>query len=141
MKSYKGGCHCGNLWYTFDTSVALDRLELRACMCSFCRAHGARNVSDPQGRIRIDVRNREKLVRYRFGLKTADFLLCANCGVYVGALLPAGSQGWFTVNANTFREPPPLDAAVHPFEYDGEDVGNRVDRRRTDWTPVASLSI
>ena len=91
--------------------------------------------------MRIDVRNREKLVRYRFGLKTADFLLCANCGVYIGALLPDGERGWFTVNVNTFREPPQLDVPLQPIVYDGEDIGGRVDRRKLKWTPVTSFRI
>lgn len=141
MAMFEGGCHCGNLWYSLEASAALAELGLRACMCSFCRAHGARNSSDPHGAMRIDVRNREKLVRYRFGLKTADFLLCANCGVYIGALLPDGERGWFTVNVNTFREPPQLDFPLQPIVYDGEDIGGRVDRRKLKWTPVTSFRI
>jgi hypothetical protein len=141
MSAFEGGCHCGNLFYVFETSASLEALGLRACMCSFCRAHGARNTSDPDGSIRIDIRSPEKLVRYRFGLRTADFLLCAHCGVYIGALLPDGEHGWFTVNVNTFREPPPLDFPIEPVVYDSEDVGGRVDRRKTKWTPVASFRI
>jgi hypothetical protein len=136
---FEGGCHCGNLWYVFEASAPLDALGLRACMCSFCRAHGARNTSDPRGSMQIDVRSADRLVRYRFGLRTADFLLCAHCGTYVGALLPDGEHGWFTVNVNTFREPPPLDFPIQPIVYDNEDVGGRVDRRKTKWTPVASF--
>lgn len=138
---FEGGCHCGNLFYAFEASAPLDVLGLRACMCRFCRAHGARNVSDPDGRMQIDVRERDRLVRYRFGLRTADFLLCARCGVYIGALLPDGARGWFTVNVNSFREPPPLDFPIEPMVYDSEDVGGRVDRRRTKWTPVVSFRI
>ncbi len=138
---FEGGCHCGNLWYAFETSAGLEALGLRACMCSFCRAHGARNASDPNGTMRIDVRGVDRLVRYRFGLKTADFLLCASCGVYIGALLPDGEHGWFTVNVNTFREPPPLDFPLQPVVYDSEDIGGRVDRRKTKWTPVASFRV
>jgi hypothetical protein len=141
MPKFEGRCHCGNLWYIFEASAGLADLGLRACMCTFCRAHGARNTSDPQGAMRIDVRNREKLVRYRFGLKTADFLICANCGVYIGALLPDGGRGWFTVNVNTFREPPRLDFPLQPIVYDDEDMGGRVDRRKIRWTPVTSFRI
>jgi len=138
---FEGGCHCGNLWYAFEASGNLETLGLRACMCSFCRAHGARNTSDPQGAMQIDVRSPDRLVRYRFGLRTADFLLCAHCGVYIGALLPDRQHGWFTVNVNTFREQPALDLPIQPTIYDAEDVGGRVDRRKTKWTPVASFRI
>ena len=138
---FDGGCHCGNVRYVFLATSGLDVLGLRACMCSFCRAHGARNTSDPQGAMRIEVRKPEKLVRYRFGLRTADFLVCADCGVYIGALLPDGGRGWFTVNVNTFHEPPPLDFPIQPIIYDKEDTEGRVDRRRTKWTPVASFEL
>jgi len=141
MHTFEGGCHCRNLWYLFEASAPLEALGLRACMCSFCRAHGARNTSDPHGTMRIDVRNREKLVRYRFGLKTADFLLCANCGAYIGALLPDDGRGWFTVNVNTFRESPRLDFPLQPIVYDNEDSGGRADRRKAKWTPVTSFRV
>jgi hypothetical protein len=141
MIRFEGGCHCGNLWYVFEASAPLEALGLRACMCSFCRAHGARNTSDPNGTMQIDIRSPEQLVRYRFGLKTADFLLCAHCGAYIGALLPADKCGWFTVNVNTLLDPPRLDFPMQPIVYDSEDFGGRVDRRKTKWTPVASLRI
>jgi hypothetical protein len=141
MQRFEGGCHCGNLWYAFEASATLEALGLRACMCSFCRAHGARNTSDPAGTMQLDVRSPDKLVRYRFGLRTADFLLCGKCGVYVGALLPEGDRGWFTVNVNSFRNPPPLDFPLQPVVYDTEEVGGRVDRRRSKWTPVTSFRI
>jgi hypothetical protein len=136
MLWFEGGCHCGNLTYVFEASRPLAELGLRACQCSFCRAHGARNTSDPEGAMDISVRNPAHLVRYRFGLGTADFLLCANCGVYIGALLPDGEKSWFTVNVNTFHEAPSADFPIQPVVYDQEDVGGRVDRRKEKWTPV-----
>src|SRR5215469_16885722 len=96
----EGGCHCGNLAYVFEASTGLDVLGLRLDMCGFCRAHGARNTSDPNGWIRIAVRDKDLLERYRFARRTADFLVCKRCGVYVGALL---EDKWFTVNVNTFK--------------------------------------
>jgi hypothetical protein len=141
MQRFEGGCHCGNLFFIFAASAILEQLGLRACMCSFCRAHGARTASDPNGTMQIDVRSPDKLMRYRFGLRTADFLLCAHCGVYIGALLPNGDGGWFTVNVNAFREPPPLEFPIQPIVYDREGVGSRVDRRKSKWTPVRSFRL
>jgi hypothetical protein len=135
---FVGGCHCGNLTYVFDASASLETLGLRADMCSFCRSHGARNTSDPNGAMRIRVRDAAKLNRYRFGLKTADFLICRECGVYIGALL---EDGWFTVNANTFREKPRLDFPVVPHDFDSEDTHTRIARRKAKWTPVAEFAI
>jgi hypothetical protein len=138
---FEGGCHCGNLFYVFSATAPLTELGLRACMCRFCRAHGARNASDPNGAMQIDIRSPDRLVRYRFGLRTADFLLCSHCGVYIGALLPDDGAGWFTVNVNTFHEPPALDVPIQPVVYDSEDTGGRVDRRKMKWTPISSFRV
>jgi hypothetical protein len=141
MYRFEGGCHCGNLYYVFDATAALESLGVRACMCRFCRAHGARNTSDPSGTMQVDVRAPMQLVRYRFRLKTADFLLCAQCGVYIGAHLPDGNGGWFTVNVNTFRELPPLDFPLVPHDFGSEDKAGRIERRKSKWTPVTSFRV
>ena len=141
MIRVEGGCHCGNLAYVFEASAGLEVLGLRADMCSFCRAHGARNTSDPNGAMRIKVRDAAKLSRYRFALKTADFLICTNCGVYIGAMLEDGGKAWFTVNANSFHAPPALDFPLVPHDFDAEDVPTRIARRKARWTPVAEFEI
>jgi hypothetical protein len=138
---FEGGCHCGNLSYVFEASAGLDVLGLRADMCSFCRAHGARNTSDPNGAMRIAVREAAKLKRYRFRLKTADFLLCADCGVYIGALLEDGGKAWFTVNVNSFHAKPALDFPMIPHDFDAEDVPTRIARRKARWTPVVEFRV
>lgn len=138
-RRYRGGCHCGNLAFEFDASAPLESLGLRADQCSFCRAHGARNTSDPNGAISIWLRDPGALIRYRFGLRTADFLICARCGAYIGALMEEGGKSWFTVNVNTFRPPPRDDFTIVPADYEGEDVPARIARRKQRWTPVIAF--
>jgi len=136
---FEGGCHCGNLTYVFEASAGLKELGLRACLCHFCRVHGARNTSDPDGTMQIVARDAAKLIRYRFALKTADFLVCASCGAYIGAHLPDPGGGWMTVNVNTFEERPPLDFPLQPHNFDAEDTAARIARRKARWTPVTSF--
>jgi hypothetical protein len=136
---FEGKCHCGNLSYAFEASAGLDILGVRACMCRFCRVHGARNTSDTNGLVRVSVRDPTTLIRYRFGLKTADFLICGDCGAYIGAHLPDSEGGWMTVNVNTFAEPPPLEFPVVPHNFDAEDAATRIARRKERWTPVSSF--
>src|ERR1700749_854666 len=93
-----GGCHCGNVAFVFAPSVPLEALGLRACQCSFCRAHGARTTSDPNGTFALTVRDDALLQRYRFGLSTADFLICRQCGAFIGALMDEGGKPYITVN-------------------------------------------
>ena len=138
---FAGGCHCGNLSFLFEATAPLETLGLRADMCGFCRSHGAHTTSDPRGTIHISVRDEARLSRYRFALKTADFLVCRDCGVYIGALMEDGGKMWFTVNANSFPKKPPLDFPVVPHDFDGEDVPGRIARRKAKWTPVAAFKI
>jgi hypothetical protein len=136
---FGGGCHCGNVDYVFKASGGLDALGLRACQCSFCRAHGARTTSDPNGTIRIVVHDASKLARYRFGLRTADFLLCAQCGVFIGAVMEEDGRQWMTVNANTFKPPPAADFPLVPHEYGVEAAAGRIARRKARWTPISEI--
>jgi hypothetical protein len=131
-----GACHCGNISYVFDASQSAEALGLRACQCSFCRAHGARTTSDPNGTVNIRVRDTTKLQRYRFGLKTADFLICRACGVFVGALMTEDGKSFVTVNANTFKPPPRYDIIAVAKDFGGEDGEGRTARRSARWTPV-----
>ena len=131
---HRGGCLCGDLRYALDTALALTALPLRACQCAFCRRHGALSTSDPAGTVRFELRAEPR--RYRFGLKTADFLVCARCGVYVGAEIAEGGRRWAIINANTLDEVAGLTQAVTPMDYEGEDVDRRAVRRRARWTPV-----
>jgi len=59
----------------FESDLAPDQIGVRK--------HGARTITDPKGCMKITVRAAENLIRYRFGLKTADYLVCGRCGVYV----------------------------------------------------------
>jgi hypothetical protein len=133
--TYTGSCHCGAIGYTFDSAVPPARWSVRACQCSFCRAHGALSVSDPRGSVRFHTRAAGKLVRYRFGLRTADFLLCRECGVYIGAVMSADGKSFAIVNVNTLSPLPELPESV-PMNYDGESGPERLARRAARWTPV-----
>jgi hypothetical protein len=136
----EGGCHCGNISFQFEATARLEALGLRACQCSFCRAHGARTTSDPNGAFRIRVRDESKLQKYRFGLKTADFLICRACGVFIGAMMEEGGRRYITVNANSFKPPPRFDIAGSANDFGGEDVAGRVARRTAKWTPLTEFS-
>lgn len=75
--------------------------------------------------------------KYRFGLKTADFLFCRECGVYIGALIKTGGKCFGIVNVHALQESPANLAAADSISYDDEDTGGRVSRREQRWTPVS----
>ena len=137
MRTYAGSCHCAAIGFDFRTALAPAQWSIRACQCAFCRAHAALSCSDPDGTLAFVEHERGALARYRFGLKTADFLLCSRCGVYVGAVIdtPAGRFGIF--NTRALRDPPTDLPAAQPMVYDGEDAAARAARRTRRWTPLA----
>ena len=73
--------------------------------------------------------------RYRFGLRTADFILCRACGVYIAAVLTTARGRFATVNVNALDESLDVPEAT-PVSYDGESAGQRQRRRERSWTPV-----
>lgn len=125
-----GHCHCGNLSFELQTDLA--EPPLRECQCSFCRMHAAQSVSDPAGRLRFEVADESLLSRYRFGLATADFLVCARCGAYAGALMIDGSDSRGIANARLLARS--LPHAAQPVSYEGETAAARIERRRQKWT-------
>lgn len=128
--THTGGCHYGALRIEFHTSRPLTP---RACDCSFCRKHGARSVSDADGRAVI--RATRQPLRYRFGVKTADFLICQSCGVYVAAVIEVDGTCCSVLNLNSFDDPH-ADIAATPMCYEGETTMARTERRRRVWTPT-----
>lgn len=127
---FLGRCHCGAIRFAFETGAPL---APRACQCSFCRKHGARTVADPEGAAVLTLG--PETIRYRFGSQTTDFLICARCGVYAGALAALDGGVYVTLNLNAFDDPrPDLEAA--PVSYDDEGVATKADRRRARWTPA-----
>jgi hypothetical protein len=132
-----GGCHCGALHVRFTPSGPLSSLAVRSCACSFCTKHGARMTTDPAGQLEIEVRDPSRLVRYRFAMSTADFLVCSGCGMYVAAVLTEGERSWATLNVNLI-DPPADDrfTAATSGDYAAEDRQARIARRKARWTPT-----
>jgi hypothetical protein len=123
----------------FRTEIAPSAWSIRACQCSFCRCHGALSASDPNGKIAFAVTDAHWMRRYRFGRKTADFLICARCGVYVGARFDSDKGRFGIVNVRVL--PTASWAAPQPMEYEGEALEARSTRREARWTPVENESL
>jgi hypothetical protein len=72
---HEDDCHCGNLRLTLRLSRPPQEVRLRACGCSFCRAHATRTTSDPLGAAEIWAVDWDLVEPYRFGSRSADFLV------------------------------------------------------------------
>ncbi|WP_422365763.1 GFA family protein [Pelagibius sp.] len=133
---HKGGCHCGALEIEFESDVEPAAMEVRACACTFCRKHQSRAVSDPDGAVRLTVRDDTVVQRYRFGLSTADYYLCGRCGVYVSAVIEEAGRHYAIVIINALEEAERFSRTPMPVTYDAEDEAARRARRRAKWTPT-----
>jgi len=130
---HNGSCHCGSVQVAFRATQPISELLLGRCDCSFCRRHGARTVADPGGELEIRAKA-GTLRRYRFGLRITDMLLCANCGVYIAALILHEGRPLATLNANVLEMRDALDTAPPLVGYSGETAEQRIARRLANWT-------
>jgi|HubBroStandDraft_4_1064222.scaffolds.fasta_scaffold1021677_2 hypothetical protein len=133
---HSGGCHCGNIGVRLQLSRPPEFMPLRSCACSFCRSHGTRTVSDRDGCVEIAASDWSLVERYQFGSRTADYLLCRRCGVYVGAVCETGSGLRAVVNVNCLSDRAAFTQTPAAPDYDGEATDARLDRRATNWMPA-----
>jgi len=136
---YLARCHCGLLSARYRTAIAPAEWPLRACQCSFCRAHGAIATSDPQGSLEFHSADPAQLLRYRFGGRTADFLICSKCGTFVGVEIESDKGRFGVLNALTLRPGIDLSAAA-PVDFGSESPEARRLRREARWTPLTARS-
>jgi hypothetical protein len=134
--TYRGSCHCGAVSAEIGLTKPADETLLRACQCSFCRRRGTRTVADPNGLATLSASSPDHLIRYRFGFKTADYLLCKTCGTYIAAVLETDGQRLGVVNVGGLDVAEFRGRAGNPVDYDGETQADRMLRRREKWMPV-----
>jgi hypothetical protein len=136
MFRFTGSCHCGTLTVTFESTRPAAAVPVRECGCTFCRRHGARAATDPAGRLIVAAPDPAAVSRYVFGLRTAEFLVCRTCGVFVAAVMSEGERTWATLNVNALDERAAFAQPPVPVDYDRETVEERVARRKRLWTPA-----
>jgi len=134
---HKGGCHCGAIRLVYESDVPPEEAPLRVCQCDFCRRHGALAVSDPAGRAIIDIRDSEAVQRYRFGSRTADYLVCGRCGVYVAAVMETEGKARAVVIVRALDDAARFSQAGIPADFSGEPSDERLARRKRTWTPAS----
>lgn len=135
--AYEGSCHCGAIEYSYATALPVHKWVVQRCQCSFCRGHGACTTADPTGEMQFRFIQPEFLRRYRFGLRTVDFLICKECGTLVAAVLLSRRGAQSMINVNSLRETPKRLPAGKPVQHDGESAEERRTRRARSWTPVS----
>ena len=138
-RQLRGSCHCGNIRFEFFTGLTDAELPKRECQCSFCLQHGRISTSDPDGEMRVSIAETEKVNKYRFGHETADFYVCRDCGAVpvVTSEVDGSLIGLVDVRMIEGFAWSRADTAKHDFE--GEQVDDRLGRRKSYWTGSVSF--
>jgi hypothetical protein len=122
---------------TLRLSKEPEQMAVRACTCSFCRAHAPRLISDPDGSFEISAIDWTTVQRYRFETRTSDFLLCGRCGVFIAAVTDADAPSPRAVlNVNCLAERDRFSDAPVLRNFDGETPEIRRARHNTNWMPA-----
>jgi len=139
MPHLSGGCHCGNILVEVDLPQEVGTYRPRACDCTFCSKHVAAYISDPRGSLRIQIKAERDSRMYRQGSGAAECLLCASCGVLIGALYRSGNQVYGVVNARVIDTPGRFgeDQPVSPQALTESD---KIGRWQSIWFADVSLA-
>ncbi|MDM0074601.1 hypothetical protein QTH90_09435 [Variovorax sp. J2P1-59] len=129
----QGSCHCGNI--SFELTWEPEPLEIpaRACDCSFCSKHGGVWTSHPAGALNVRIEDDALLTRYTFGTGTAQFHVCARCGVVPLVTSTVDERVYAVVNVNAFNNVAPSLLRPVPISFGGESIELRLARRKRNW--------
>ncbi len=128
-----GGCHCGNIRYILHWPVDTTEIPVRECGCSFCQKHGGAWTSSTDATLDVAVSNKSLVTEYRFGTATAEFLVCSRCGIVPLVSSDIAGDLYAVVNTNTFDSPRNLSFSRSASDFEGEDIGDRLARRKRNW--------
>lgn len=129
----EGRCHCGNIGFSLRWEPDPVEIPARACDCSFCRKHGGVWTSCPDGHLRISVQNSAQVSRYAFGTGTAEFHVCARCGVVPLVTSAIDGHVYAVVNVHAFEGVEPSRLKHSAASFGEEDADARLARRQRYW--------
>ena len=86
----------------------------------------------------VSVLDRGAVIRYQFATQTAEFLICARCGIYIGAQMNEEERFYAIANLRTFDGTGDFLQRAQLMDYSGEDSVARRARRAGRWTPLTS---
>lgn len=128
-----GSCHCENITFKLIWQPEPTEIPARACTCSFCRKHGGVWTACHAGSLKVTIKDAQRVSTYRFGTETADFHICASCGVVPLASCLIDGRLYAVVNVNTFEGIDPALLKRSPVTFDEESHDDRLARRQRNW--------
>jgi hypothetical protein len=135
----KGACHCANISFELDWPGEGGTIPVRACSCSFCTKHGGTYTSHREARLHVKIADRSLVSEYRFGTRTADFLVCSRCGAIPVITSEIDDHLYAVVNVNTFEGIDRSKLQRQVTDFDGENTESRLERRSRTWIPLVKV--
>ena len=83
----------------------------------------------------MTVTDQAKVTKYKFGTNTADFYVCAICGIVPFVLSEIDDKTFAVVNVNAFVDTGGVSTARTPTDFDNESKASRLERRERIWIP------
>ena len=128
-----GACHCGNVSFNLDWQPEPKEISARVCSCSFCVKHGGVWTSCPAGSLTVLVKDPNRVSRYFFGTRTAEFYVCSRCGIVPVVTSAIEGHVYAVVSVNAFENVDPSLLQRASVSFDGEGQGDRLARRQRNW--------
>jgi hypothetical protein len=116
MKTYTGGCHCGEVRFEVQTDLA----QVVTCNCSICSKKGLLLIFVPADR--FSLRGEDALTEYRFNRHSIRHLFCAKCGTqsFARGIAPSSQTETIAVNVRCLDD---VDVgALAPTPFDGRSL-------------------
>ncbi len=135
----RGKCHCGNIAFTLTWEPSPAEIPARACTCSFCIKHGGLWTSNPGGALEVKIADPSLVSKYAFGTRTAEFHICARCGIVPVVTSRIDGRLYAVVNVNAFENVDPSLLCRAPASFDDEGEDTRLARRKRNW--IADVQI
>jgi hypothetical protein len=128
-----GKCHCGNIAFSLTWEPDPVEIPARACTCSFCTKHGGVWTSTPSGALKVVVKDPSLVSEYEFGTRTAQFHICARCGIVPVVTSRIDGNLYAVVSVNAFEGVDPSLLRRTPVNLDVEGKESRLARRKRNW--------
>jgi hypothetical protein len=135
----RGKCHCGNISFSLTWEPDPEEIPARACGCSFCVKHGGVWTSNPRGALEVAIEDPSRVSRYAFGTRTAEFHICARCGIVPVVTSRLDDRLYAVVSVNAFENVDPSLLRRAPISFDGEETDARLARRKRNWIPDVTI--
>ena len=129
----RGQCHCGNLSFALTWDPDPPEIAARACGCSFCVKHGGVWTSNPRGALKVTVQDPSFWSKYAFGTRTAEFHICARCGVVPLVTSLIDGRLYAVVSVNAIEGVAIALIRRGAADFDGETMDARLARRKRNW--------